>query len=204
MRIIAYLSQRAGDTVRLLESTGEACLSKDPQELLEFLVEPFQTPEEIAEEGSKYLQVCWDLDTTLAPIFRLLGVENCKKLAETKGLYYPPYNLFYVPSKIFHVKRIPSPHFEAFLYHLAQYYPDLEEPEKVEDIQMLGVKLLQELDKMGLRVTKLTSPVAIYEKAVMRDLDLPTFLDMPREACEYALECSGQLWIEAYKIGYLG
>jgi hypothetical protein len=203
MRIIAYHIEKTTEgKVCILESTDESCLSNNINELFAFLLEPFQANEEINEEGRKILLVCWDLDTTVAPLVRLLGATNATKLSNTHKLYYPPFNLFYVPGKVFHIKLVPSPYYEMFLYHLAQYYPDLEEPEALDEVHALGVKLVKELANMGLHPSKLTSPVAIYEQEVMRGLDLPKWLDIPKGACEYAMQCSGKLWIEAYKIGY--
>jgi hypothetical protein len=199
MRIIAYRTLTNKGKVQLLESTEEATkLTDDFNELLAFLLEPYE----------KSLRICWELDATVAPILKLLGAERCGRLHRThKCRLSPNESIFYVPGKVFSIDgiiRVDNLNYKAKtnLYDLQQYYPELDEPESLVEVQALGEKLMFELKKMGLVPSKLTSPVAIYEECVMRRLDLPTVSDMPKEAAEFAYRCSGKLWIEAHQIGY--
>jgi len=199
VRIIAYRTLTLNGKVQLLESTGEATkLTDDFNMLLGFLLEPYE----------KTIRVCWELDATVAPILKLLGEERCGKLHRThKCRLSPAESIFYVPGKVFSVDGVIMVDGKCYkakssLYDLQQYYPELDEPEELTEVQALGEKLMYELKKMGLKPSKLTSPVAIYEECVMQYLDLPKVSDMPKEAAEFAYRCSGRLWIEAHQIGY--
>ena len=190
MRIIAYSTSIQDGRVLLRESTGESVLSADIGELFAFLLEQF-------EEDGGCLKVCWDLDATVSSFLRLMGKVKCRQLKDTKRVKVFPYSLFYIPDKVF---SITYGRLKANLYGLEQYFPELDEP-SVENVQLLGMGLLDELKKMGLKPTKLTSPVAIYEESILSKLDLPLAKDIPIEACEFAWRCSGRLWVEAHKLG---
>jgi len=199
MRIIAYKTLTNNDKVQLLESTGEATTFTDDFFLLfGALLEPYE----------KSIRICWELDATVAPLLKLLGKERCGRLHRThKCRISSTESIFYVPGKVFSVDgviMVDGKYYKAksSLYDLQQYYPELDEPEDLIEVQQLGEKLMYELKKMGLVPSKLTSPVAIYEECVMRRLDLPTVVDMPKEAAEFAYRCSGKLHIEAFQVGY--
>lgn len=200
MRILAYRTQVNDSKVLLSESTGEYKHSNDLIDLFSFLMEP-QGNDDWQPQHDRCIRVSWELDATVAPLLKLLGDKRCAKLHDTHKCYYAPFNCFYVPSKLFSVTHIPT-HDKVNLYDLAQYFPELDEPEDLLEVQMLGEKLIYELKKMGLEPTKLTSPVAIYEECIMQYLDLPSVFDMPKEAAEFAYRASGKLWIEAFQLGY--
>ena len=189
MRIVAYQTSTQNGKVLLAESTGEFVLDNAIDKLFWFLLEPYDLT----------IKVCWDLDATVSVFLKLLGVAACRQLKDTKKYRQPPFNVFYIPDKIFSISHISG--LRANLYGLEQYFPELDEPD-VKEVQLLGMKLLAELKKMGLRPTKLTSPVAIYEECVLSKLDLPKVKDMPVEASEMAWRCSGRLWIESHIIGH--
>lgn len=188
MRIVAYRSSNQGGKVLLEESGGQIELTDDPIKLFEFLLEDY----------SPCIKICWDLDSTVSLILKLLGESVCRKLRETKRAFYPPFSLFYVPEKVFIVNH---PAAKMSLYGIEQYYPELPEPD-VEMVQQLGVKLMGELRKMGMIPTKLTSPIAIYDECVMSKLDLPRLKDIPVKAAEFAYRCAARLDIEAHQVGY--
>jgi len=150
---------------------------------------------------SSELSVCWDLDSEIAPLLKLLGEERCKKLAGTNKCFWRPFTIFYIPGKLFSVSPVYSK--EQFnLYQLKQYFPEEEEPRTVAGIKEKGLQVLEALAEMGMYPEKLTSPVAVYEQSVMRHLNLPSANDIPKEAGYYAWQCSGKLWIEAFQLGY--
>jgi len=198
MRIIAYQTSTQDSKVLLQESTGEYILSNEIEGLFGFLLEPYDSA----------IRVCWDLDATVSAFLKLLGVSICRNIRETKRCHKKgdrscplhPVEVFYIPDKVFSVSRFGL---RANLYGLEQYFPELNEPD-VKEVQLLGMELLAELKKMGLNPTKFTSPVAIYEECVLKNLDLPLAKDMPVEACEFAWRCSGKLWIESHQIGFWG
>jgi hypothetical protein len=188
MRIVAYRASSKEGKVLIEESGGQFVLSNDPEELFSFLLEDY----------NPCIKICWDLDSTVSLILKLLGESVCRKLRETKRAFYAGFSLFYVPEKVFIVNH---PAAKMSLYGIEQYYPDLPE-ENVELIQGYGVNLQKELAKMGMAPTKLTSPIAIYDECVMSKLDLPGLKDIPVKAAEMAYRASARLWIEAFCLGY--
>ena len=193
MRIIAYKTSLQNGKVLIEESGGESAQDKNLDHLFAFLLEPY-------EDGIK---VCWDLDATVSLILRLMGEKACHDLQKRKRAYMPPFNIWYYPGKVFILRHIPTGQ-KCNLYGLEQYYPELPDPGAVDEVQMLGVKLMRELEKMGMVPTKLTSPIAIYDQCVMSKLDLPKLKDIPGKCAEYAYRTAGRLWIEAHKLGWFG
>jgi hypothetical protein len=209
MRIVAYKISNTENGVCIEESTGETITSKNIFELLDFICEPFQTKDEIEDEGVKILKVCWDLNASVAPLLSLLGRENCELLQKKHKIKLKEYQLFYIPDKIFCARFIPPQsrngeliQLDCKLYDISQYYTEKEEPQTINDLLQLGKDLLKTLQKMYLKTTKLTSPVAIYEDAVLSKMNLPKIWDLPKPVAEYANECSRRLWIETYQIGF--
>jgi len=142
--------------------------------------------------------ICWDLDTTIAPALEGLNDRQAKKLEENHKCYYPPYNVFYVPGIVFSANPLYWIPKLPFLYGINQYYPEANVKDE-DTIAKCGERLIQALNSMGLYPTKLTSPAGIYEECVLSKLNLPTVYDVPREAGEYAWYAGGKLWIQTYK-----
>lgn len=191
MRIVAYRTSSRNGKVLLEESGGQFIISNNPEDLLSFLAEPYEDT----------IKVCWNLDATVSLILPLLSKGVCRKLQSVARAWYTPFSLFYVPSKVFSATHAPTKN-NASLYELQQYFPELGTIDDPEELVSLGQKLLYELDKMGLRPSKLTSPVKIYDDCLMSKMDLPELKDMPKEAAEFAYHCSGKLWIEAHQLGF--
>lgn len=191
MRIIAYKTKTQSGKVLVEENTGEVIRSNSIEEIFFFLVEPYDD----------CLRICWDLDATVSLFLKLLGPVKCSQLKDKKRCHIAPFNVFYVPEKVFSVSHIPT-RTQVSLYGIEQYFVELPEPETAEDIQLLGLTLMKELKRMGMEPTKLTSAVAIYEECVMRHLDLPRLKDIPIGAAEFAYRAAGRLWIETHCIGW--
>ena len=192
MRFLAYTTKWKQGKVLLQESSGESVFSDNPDKLLDFMCEEY--PDE------KLLRVCWDLDATLAPLFRLMGKEACKILLKHRRLKFTPYHIFYVPGKIFSIKHTQQKKAMPY-FNMCQYYPNTQQPEDIMEIEFQGRYLWENLNKMGLYSDTLTSPIRIFEKWVLDHCDLPTANDLPSDAGEMAWRCSGRLWIEAHKLG---
>ena len=191
MRIVAYNTEFKFGEVWLEESTGEHICSNDLDALFSFLLEPYDD----------CIKVCWDLDATVSLFLRLLGTAKCSQLKATKKCHVAPFEVFYVPEKVFSVSHIPTKG-KANLYGMEQYFVEVPEPGTLVEVQGLAEYLLKELKKMGLEPTKLTSPVAIYEECVMGKLPLPRLKDLPLGAAEFAYRCAGRLWIESHIIAH--
>jgi hypothetical protein len=192
LKLTAYKTITENNKPVLLASDDCDVMPETPTDWIQFLYET---------EDS--LNVCWNLEATVAPLLKMLGKELCEKLYKETKCFCRPFSIFYIPSKVFSIKPVFS-HKRTNLYDISQYYPDLKEPDSVTEIEKLGHRLMEALAKMNLYPTKLSSPITIYEQCVMSHLNLPTWLDMPDEACEFAINCSNKLWIEAYQIGYFG
>jgi len=200
MIVVAYQTRQTGNGARLFESSGGSTPVARLDKVFSFMLEP-QAPDYWDPQHDRCIRVAWELDAMLAPILKLLGQERCRKLLRAKRCYVAPFNIFYIPGKTFSVEHIPTKQRASF-YDLQQYFPELSAPDSVEEVQMLGRKLLYELHKMDLDPTKLTSPVKIYEECVLEYLDLPKLVDIPKEVAEYAVACMGRSWIEAHQLGY--
>lgn len=194
-KIVGYKIESIGDEVRISDSEGESVQSSDVNRLLFFLNEPY------TDEVYFAIKVLWDLDEGLSPILKMLGVAACKQLASPEHEYR---GLFYIPSKVF---RIDADGHMSFFYHLSQYYIDDPEPETAEEIASLGIDVLQAYRSMGFNPKKFTSPVAIYKEEVLSHMQIPTVQNIPgghEDLINYALDCTGRLWIQAYQIGHWG
>ena len=200
MIVVAYKTEQAGKGIKILESSGASRITARLDKVFSFLLEP-QAPSYWDPPFDRCIRVVWELDATVAPILKLLGSVKCRKLKDTHKCYLAPFNIFYMPGKVFTVEHIPTKN-RASLYDLQQYFPELDDPGDVEEVQMIGRKLLYELKKMDMEPTKLTSPVAIYEECVLDYLDLPKLQDIPKEVALYAGACMGRSWVEAHQLGY--
>ena len=193
IKVVAYTVDVCGNNILIQDSEGESVNSSDVRELLAFLNEPYSDRDTFA------IKVFWDLDTAISPILRKLGINACRQLASPSHAYE---NIFYIPSKIFCIEGNEN---KSFFYHLAQYYPDEEEQDDVETIAGMASNILDAFKAMGLHPKKLTSPIAVYEAEVLRHMQIPTILNIPgkyEELIEYAEDCIGRLWIQAYQIGH--
>lgn len=195
MQTVAYKASVSRGKIKIEESGNDYIESAKLNELFAFLIG------DIEDDAIETICICWNLDNFTAVLLQIIEEGKCLKLSKTHKAYLPPFNIFYIPGKVLSVTHIPSNKKQNF-YHLEQYFPELEEPKDVEELKMLGDKLLYELGKMKLHPTKLTSPVAIYDECKLSQMDLPTANDMPTKAIEYAARCSGRLWIESHQIGY--
>lgn len=191
-KIVAYIIKPAEDNqIEIIASDGYTCKGNDISQLIQC----FSSLGEV-------LNVAWSLDASVASLLTLLPERKLLKLHSTNRCYSPPFNIFYVAGKVFSCRAVTSLAPLINLYGLDQYFPDAPVPETLAETKQYGEKLLEALGTMNLEANKLTSPVSIYENCTMQYMNLPTVYDMPKEVALFALECSGKLWTEAYKIGY--
>lgn len=206
-QIIAMTTQKLNNgKVQINDSRGNETISKSAENILGLIVEPFDNA----------IKVAWDLQVFLKPIFEMLPEDVVKALNSGKSVKYKGFKLFYGvgKGKMFGVTyRQLNPAgkgnlfteeiFEYNLYEIKIYFPD-KDLSKIEDIRDAGYYLVNVLKSMGITPTKLTSPAAIYEEAVLRRMPIPTIYSMSEEALECA-EWSAQYcreWHSTYRIGY--
>lgn len=193
IKLVAYKVTVNGNEITIQDSEGEICRSADVNVLLSFLNEPY------TDNVTFAIKCFWDMDTELAPILRKLGLSALRKLASETHTYE---QLFYIPSKVFGIKNGKQ---QSYFYHLSQYFPDEPEPEDVETTAALAQGVMEAYNAMGFHPKKLTSPIAIYESEILKHMQIPTIMNIPGDnesIIEFAQECTGRLWIQAYQIGH--
>lgn len=190
MKITVYNIYSQDNQVKIEGNNGLSIKSNNLQELLDTLYCP------------DTLNLVWDLDASVAPLLQLLQEDKLKKLNETSKCHYAPFNIFYSKTRTLILQPVTSFAFSSSLFGIAQYFPNESASGSLLDLVKKAEELLEALSIMGIdNPKKLSSPVAIFEEAKMKYMNLPTIYDMPQEAGMYAAECAGKLWTEAYKIG---
>lgn len=196
LRIIAYTSTVESGTVVIRNSEDGSITSNNPQELLEFIGENYTD----SEVPYREMKVTFDLDQFIAPILRLLPMSQIRELSSPK---HQSGNIFYIPSKLL---SLETKEHKSYLYHLAQYFEDMDEPTDPLLIAGLGTDIVEAYKQMGMSPYKLTSPVAVYEAEILNHCQIPTILDLPgakeEEVIDFAEACIGRLWISAFQVGH--
>lgn len=160
------------------------------------------------------IKLFYNLDYAVANIVWLIGLtkEEGAKLLDTGRLYLPPYELKYIPAKFFSVKK--GFHHDApfVMFSNAQQYG----LNKLEDTtgdpklamnytaraQAVGYDVYNTMELLGVKPNSLTSPISMFQKAILNNMDLPTVDDIPDEAGEFAYNCCHGTWVEAYQRGH--
>ena len=182
----------------LEDSQGRRVAFGSLLEALEFLYEPF--------DGFK---VTADLDTFIAPVLRLLEIDEAKELHSTgtvKIAFNNPrggmivYKLRYFDGKFFQVKRLPED-YESVFYHLQQFsFSEL--PQNLDTLKSFGEQVIAECTAMGFYPHNLNSAISILQP-YLSHMDIPTYLDIKEdEVMQYAQHCGNRQWVEAHKLGY--
>src|SRR3972149_1941633 len=95
-QVVAYQILGDGDSVLILDSTGQVCASSNPDELLRFL----------RYKQSGVLRVVWDLDGSLAPLLRMLPLSVLESLSKfDENTMQGEHQLYYLPDRSFRVGR---------------------------------------------------------------------------------------------------
>ncbi len=200
--VIGYTSKVEDGKVLITDSFGQKIYSNHLGDLLCFLLESLDE-----KDDKMHLKATWNLDQFVAPILKLVGQSSCKKLASSNHkVKIGSFTLFYIPKKLFSIRLFEDgDNYEATLYDISQYYPKHDDQDAI-GIAAAGGVLLSSLEKIGIfNPVKLTSPVAIYQDAILEHMDIPNLTNMPGkslEAASYAYRCAGKAWTVAYKIGH--
>jgi hypothetical protein len=198
-KLLAYNSNlKDNGIVSIIESSGDRIESCNLKELLSFIS---------ADIPGNPIRVTWNLDEFVSPILRLLGKEACLSIKNNKRIslsrnFGIPVSIFYIPSKVF---SISENKYHVNFYGIDQYFPDWDYPGNIDQVAGFGNMVLDALKKMHFETKKLTSPVAIFEDAVLKHCQIPTIAEVSEknwEIFDYALKCTGRLWISAYQLGH--
>jgi hypothetical protein len=170
--------------------------------------------------GADYKKIAYDLDAFTAVLLRAMVVteDEGNKLVDKKKLHYysenQAYDIMYYPSKYLGItKGVGWGRPYAGLFNVEQYleggcHYDSKEMTiedckiKAQEAKDKAVEVSQSFYKLGLDPNTLTSPVGSMEKSLLKDLDVPTHLDIPPEVNDMAMKCCTGNWVEAFKLGH--
>ena len=130
---------------------------------------------------------------------------TCKRLLVNKVIWVSGYEITYYPAKWFSLRRSQDRAWAGFSnmrqYMKSQTLDNLNPVNKAIKAQLIGEEVYTSLVELGLNPKSLTSPIATFEKEIMKDMDLPAVDDMPEEVGEMAYNCCKGTWTEAFKKG---
>lgn len=212
--IIAYHVNDTDKGVLINDSLGNSIVSKNANELFDFLFHPYR------DNSSRELKFFWNLDESLASIFRLMKPEECKKLLTTtftdsKWLYYRRGKNILIKSysdgKPYIIKRKNEKSddhpYLCCIYGIDSLVHPEKEPVNAQEVLAQGQRLLTALEHIGITTPlTLNSAIGIYESS-MRNIQLtPNIKCIPPEAIDilvYAKHCANrQGWITNVKVGH--
>lgn len=168
----------------------------------------------LAAQPEEALKIFYNLNYAVSQLLREIGIseEQGQKILDSSGLYYPPYEIKYVPDKFLSVKHgfYKGAPFSSYA-DASQYDKSL--PIKADDgfdycldcsntAKELGTVVYNALVKVGLHPTTLVSPISAFSKEILNHMNLPTVDDIPLEAAEMAYECCHGNWVETYIKGH--
>lgn len=203
--LVAYHTSSNENGVTITNSYGHSITSKNANELWDFLYTPFR------DGMSRELKFFWNLDESLAPIFKLMPPEECKTLLnatfdKSTHLYYRRgKNMIIKGNHMLKSKTSEHPYM-CCIYGLEPLLPNEPESHNAQELLERCNKLLKALENIGITTPMtLNSAIGIYESS-MRNIQLtPSIKCVPPEAVNilvYAKHCANrQGWISAYRVG---
>lgn len=204
--LVAYYTSVDDNGITITNSNGNSITSKDSNELWDFLYTPYR------DGMSRELKFFWNLDESLAPIFKLMPPDECKALLNTTfdkatHLYYRRgKNMIIKGNHILKSKTSEHPYM-CCIYGLEPLLPNEPEPHNAQELLERCNKLLKALENIGITTPMtLNSAIGIYESS-MRNIQLtPSIKCVPPEAVNilvYAKHCANrQGWITATNVGH--
>lgn len=173
------------------DSTGDKQECTDFMQLLSYLIEPHNS-----------IRCFWDLNENVAVMLKLFPKASVEALAEKARvrLGNTGFTLYYRHSKLL---RITYGNQRYEFYHLKQFFEPLgitQEPD-LQETKTAARALETAFQQIGLPVNNFISAIANYRDAMLPHFNLPKY-DFHKEMSQYAYQCIGKTWIEAYKLGY--
>lgn len=207
--VIAYhVSSNQDGTVTITDSYDNHITSDNSDKLWEFLYTPYR------DKYSRELKFFWNLDESLAPIFKLMNPEKCKALLNTKfqdakHLYYRRgKNMIIKGNHIINGNTPESNHpYMCCLYGLEPLIKSDVHPSNAHEALEQCQRLLKALENIGITTPMtLNSAIGIYESS-MRNIQLtPNIKCIPLEAVDilnYAKHCANrQGWVTNIMAGH--
>ncbi len=200
--ILGYTSKRSGRGVGIKESSYRVGGDTLPP-----TVQPWKILEFLLEDARGGFRCTWNLAEFVKPIFDLLPDENKEDLARDARTVYVAgnrhYRLFYVPRKML---GITFGRHDAEIYDLEHFfgsdYTVAGTGDTAQRIAQAGEYLLESLDKMGMRPSRLVSPVQIFQEVMLSHMQVPTIYSLDDDgldASELAMACLDREWRRTYR-----
>ncbi len=197
-------------SVSIYNSYDHYLKSKDPKELIEFL---YST--QLKDNKTRELRFFWDIDDAMSQVFRLLSEKDCRGILEAQnGSTYKlfDYDVSYSRGRNFIIrgnKTINERQYWACYYNLKQYFRDYEEPETVNALFKLSLKLKTAFANIGIEnPTTLSSPISAWESSMRKTQStmIPNINYIPADkikALEFAEKCAEhQGWVTNFQVGH--
>ncbi len=198
---IAYNSEMVDGKVIIRNNMGDSITSDKPKELLDFIGKNY--------EGFINRKLAWNIDLFFSVIFKKMGLEACKVLADVEGgrvcvfkfegdnlvLIDQPelktarempagvYRLIYNPKLIawLSIGGIPN---ASFIYHTSQYFDSDEDISDLDYLLSKQKELEDAIFKLGLNPMRQASAAKLWEETVLKHIELPTVEDIPTKLNE--------------------
>jgi hypothetical protein len=154
---------------------------------------------------AREINVFFHIEYAVANLLALLKLseKQLRELNDTTELLVKGYKLKYVQKKFLSIIHGD----EFVLFSDASQYMDTyslvtgDTLSKAREAQKIGLEVFQALRKLGLHPTNVISPISVFEKERLAQLNLPTIEDIPLEAGQYAYESTSGPWVEAFRKG---
>ena len=194
-KLLAFTSIHDGDSITLLNSSGDGISSSSLPELLHWLA---------YSSTNGRLRVVHNIDYFLAPVLRLMPESLLKLLATNSDeASYNGDSIWYALHKMFRIRK-------AYYYSIQEFFPsNIPEPDSVIGLQERVDELSEALDMLGMGgFHKITTPIAVFEKTelgqqtyaqIPRDYEIPPFVS---GLLDYADQADRKEWISNYQIGH--
>ncbi len=194
---IGYGSKIVDGAILIENSQGDRIHSNNPKDLLDFLAKNYT--------DALNRKMCWNIDTLIAPILKLLGMDICKELVaepdcealwrftdnvveiyniteKKRPIQEGLYSLYYHRQTSFglevHGER------KSYFYNLSQFYETDEDITDAKIILDKANELVNAFFAMGLNPLKMSSPISVYQANVLEKIEFPTVADLPKNLSE--------------------
>jgi hypothetical protein len=186
MEIIAYIAQKQGSKVLLKASDGRETIIDNWSDLVTELLSPCD------------FAVVWNLDKFTETVCSLINAHVMESF-DAKGRFILPdkTKFYYQPGRLFVVTYAGR---EVPYYGLSRYSDT--ETKDVNELLAFGQKVIEAYAEMGIKATKLTSPVALYP---LDRVNYPRAGDLPESAIgmiNATYKVQSREWRDVYKLGH--
>lgn len=154
----------------------------------------------------------WNLFELFA-IIQQQSPDTAEKINKEDRAWYKDYKIFSSAGKVISIGYQKHLHdnfyaskIETNIYGLRQYFPD-DEPISLTDLQVLAHDLMTTLSELGWNSKSYSSPIAIYNEAVLKNEFIPSVYDMEDSPeidgmLDYCYKMMNREWRAVYQVGH--